>query len=260
MDEKKDIFSCDFCKKVLSSKQSLKLHINTNKKCLKDRGIDLSTIESFKCKNKGCIYSSFLKQDMDKHLFTCKKKKEKEKKERKDNIIQDKLISLVETLSNKPSIINNTNTIINNLRPIPINEEYMKDQAQYLTIDHIKRGSIGYSDFILDHPLRDAVVCTDFARRKVKYKDEDGDVITDPDMYNILCLLFTSIKEKNIELTKQYVEELLEKIKVENKDYFELLLNKFTDQDIKFFEMLKGVKNELYHEIVKLICTKTIKI
>jgi hypothetical protein len=24
--------------------------------------------------------------------------------------------------------------------------------------------------------------------------------------------------------------------------------------------MLKGVKNELYHEIVKLICTKTIKL
>jgi hypothetical protein len=136
----------------------------------------------------------------------------------------------------------------------------MKGQAQYLTIDHIKRGSIGYSDFILDHPLRDAVVCTDFARRKVKYKDEDGDIITDPDMYNILYFLFNSIKEKNIELTKQYVEELLDKIKNENKEYFELLLNRFTDQDIKFFEMLKGVKNELYHEIVKLICTKTIKL
>ena len=259
MDEKQETFSCEFCQKVLSTKQSLKLHINTNKKCLRNRGIDLSSKESIKCKNKGCIYSSFLKQDMDKHLSTCKKNK----KSIKDENIQDRLINLVEKLSKKPSIINNTtnsNTIINNLRPIPINEEYMKGQAQYLTIDHIKRGSIGYSDFILDHPLRDAVVCTDFARRKVKYKDEDGDIITDPDMYNILYFLFNSIKEKNIELTKQYVEELLDKIKNENKEYFELLLNRFTDQDIKFFEMLKGVKNELYHEIVKLICTKTIKL
>lgn len=239
MDKKQEDFVCEFCKKKMSSKQSLKLHINTNKKCLKGRGIDLSSKESFKCKNKGCVYSTFLKQDMEKHLTSCKKIKKVERKI-KDNYIEEKLFELVETLSKKPSIINHNmnntnNTIINNLRPIPLNEEYMKDQAQYLTIDHIKRGSVGYSDFILEYPLKDAVVCTDFSRRKVKYKDEDGDVITDPDMYNILCLLFSSIKEKNVELAKQYVEELLDKIKSENKEYFELLLNKFTDQDIKFF-------------------------
>ena len=71
------------------------------------------------------------------------------------------------------------NTIINNLTPIT--EDHLKEQAQFLTIDHVKNGVDGYVKYALDYPLKDKIVCTDFSRRKIKYKDEEGNIIEDPD-------------------------------------------------------------------------------
>ena len=57
----------------------------------------------------------------------------------------------------------------------------------------------------------DRVVCTDFSRRKLKYKNENGDIVTDPELTNLSESLFKSIKERNKELAMQYTKELTER-------------------------------------------------
>jgi hypothetical protein len=65
------------------------------------------------------------------------------------------------------------------------------------------KGPEGYAQFALEHPLKDSVICTDFARRKVEYK-EDGSIKTDPEMSVLSSKFFKSIKDRNRELLKKY--------------------------------------------------------
>jgi len=48
------------------------------------------------------------------------------------------------------------------------------------------------------------IVCTDFQRRNCKYKDENGNVVSDPEMTKITKRLFYAIKERNEELINEY--------------------------------------------------------
>lgn len=64
----------------------------------------------------------------------------------------------------------------------PVTEELLLDNVQYLTIEHIKKGAEGYAEYALEYPLKDRLLCSDYSRRKVKFKDNDGNVITDPEM------------------------------------------------------------------------------
>ena len=83
--------------------------------------------------------------------------------------LQDRMQSMAEKAIDKPSTLNqNTiNQIINNL--LPITTEHLNNQAQYLTIDHVKNGAVGYAKYALEHPLKDRLVCTDTSRKKGKY-------------------------------------------------------------------------------------------
>ena len=129
--------------------------------------------------------------------------------------LQDKIENLAITAIKRPTIQNTQqryNTIINNLTPIT--EEHLKEQAQYLTIDHIKNGVDGYVKYALDHPLKDKIICTDFSRRKIKYKDDDGNVIEDPEMINLTQKLFQAIKDKNSQLVSEYIIELKERFDI----------------------------------------------
>ena len=57
------------------------------------------------------------------------------------------------------------------------------------------------------------IVCTDFQRRSCKYKDENGNVVSDPEMTKITKRLFSAIKERNEELINEYSAELQAKWK-----------------------------------------------
>ena len=57
------------------------------------------------------------------------------------------------------------------------------------------------------------IVCTDFQRRNCKYKDENGNIVFDPEMTKITKRLFSAIKERNEELINEYSTELQNKWK-----------------------------------------------
>ena len=290
-------YTCQYCSSEFSSGKSLENHQKIAKYCLVIQG---KQNDRYKCSGCDKIISS--NDRLIKHYPTCVKyqvnikcnelvqeKKEiiKEKKSlekrilllektneklediiaQKDKIIKDlaeKAISNAKPVINTHTTTNNnTNTInqqINNLNVI--STEHLNEQAQHLTIEHIKKGAIGYSEYFLEYPLKERVACTDYSRRKIKYKNENGEIVTDPEMSTLSDLLFKSIKERNRELTVQYTNELTDKFKMASDPtqlaYFMQVAGKFSDQDIEVFKMFNGDKNDFFHDILRNICSKTL--
>jgi hypothetical protein len=138
----------------------------------------------------------------------------------------------------------------------PVTDEILFDNVQHLTIDHIKKGAEGYAEYALEYPLKDRLVCSDFSRRKVKFKDKDGNIITDPEMTNLARKFFASIKEKNKELICKSANELKEKLGDDN----------VMDTVVKLFDYKSdiekgsdGEKTEFHHDFVKQVCSQTLK-
>jgi vacuolar-type H+-ATPase subunit I/STV1 len=276
---------------VFSSSKSLDNHQKIAKYCLSIQG---KQNDRHKCLGCQKIVSS--NDRLVKHYPTCidyqltikcgellqeKKDLEKETKELEKRIIllekmnekledtisqKDKIIAdLAEKAitSAKPNITHTTNNTVNNVSNLNIiSQEHLHEQAQHLTIEHIKKGAVGYSEYFLEYPLKERVACTDYSRRKIKYKNENGEIITDPEMSTLSDLLFKSIKDRNRELTVQYTNELTDKFKTAKDPtqlaYFMEVAGKFSDQDIEVFKMFNGNKNEFFHDILRNICSKTL--
>lgn len=80
----------------------------------------------------------------------------------------------------------------------PITPENMAEHTGNLTLQHIQKGAHGYAEYALQYPLKDRVACVDYSRRKMKFKDINGDLITDPEMNKLAPMFFNSIKEKMV--------------------------------------------------------------
>lgn len=199
-------------------------------------------------------------KEQDKHHD--EKMKEKElyilKLEKTIEDLQNKLFELASRPTTSTTT-NNNNKIFANMHLIT--PDHLQEQAKNLTLDHIKRGAIGYGEYFLDHPLKDRVICTDFSRRKLKYKNENGEIVTDPELTNLSELLFKSIKDRNKELTVQYTKELTNRFANKNDllevSYFMELATKFSEQDVMVGKMFDGAKNDIFHDIIRHICSKT---
>ena len=132
----------------------------------------------------------------------------KNKLEKQNKDLTDRIQSMAEKAIAKPSTLNQntTNQIINNM--MPITDAHLQEHVQNLNPVHVQNGASGYAKYALEFPLKDMIVCTDFQRRSCKYKDENGNVVSDPEMTKITKRLFTAIKERNEELINEYSAEL----------------------------------------------------
>ena len=94
----------------------------------------------------------------------------------------------------------------------------------------------------MEYPLKDRVLCSDYSRRKVKFKNKDGKVITDPEMTSLASKFFESIKEK---LGDDNVMDTVVKL----FDY-KAAVEKGSDG---------GEKTDFHHDFVRQMCSQTIK-
>ena len=218
--------NCEFCNKTFKNISSLNNHIKTAKYCLKIQGKDINIFTCEFCKKE------FTKKDHYKeHNLICKNKKDnyieilEEKcnnyeklqleKDKQIEKLQSELVSIAITAASKPINIQNNqhnqriNNTINNL--IPITDDHFKDQVQYLTLEHIKNGANGYVQYALEFPLKDRITCTDFSRRKIKYKDSEGNLVDDPEMTKLSQKFFRAIEEKNSILINEYLNDIQNK-------------------------------------------------
>ena len=290
---------CKYCTRKFSNQSGLSRHQNTAIYCIKIQKSN-KVVNCEYCKTE--FIQNDLKDDLKTHLYTCVEKRIHDIISDKDKIIadilsdkdktikeltekyeelQDKLLDILKTNATKPTIINQNNNqrintinnTINNL--IPITDDHLVEQSQYLTLDHIKDGANGYVKFALDYPLKDRMVCVDYSRRKIKYKDSEGNLIDDPEMTKVSQKFFKTIDTSNTEIINSYLRDLQQKLltlntttsndmdEAESKD-FEMQSNAIINDLCKLTKYRKEVKEasvgkkpDIYFEFVKDICGKT---
>ena len=181
--ESNTTFKCEFCLKNLSTKHCLDLHKN---KCK-------SNIDYIKNQNIALIDENKQLNIINNMLQTKVKKQKtnyentiKELKTNYENTIkelQNKLENKLENIAIKAVQKSTTtikNTQINYIQKMePITKEHLVNHITRLTIEHIKKGASGYAEYALEGPLKDRIACVDHSRRKIKFKDRKGNVITD---------------------------------------------------------------------------------
>ena len=180
------------------------------------------------------------------HLLMQKDQQIKELQDKLENIAL-KAVSQPRTVNNNNS--KNINTIVNNLKPIEPN--HFVEQAQFLTIEHIKKGLPGYVEYAIDHSFKDRVVCVDYARRKIKFKDDKGNVITDPEMVKLAPMFFEAIKDKSKALTLTWGDELKEHI---GEEIFQKVIDGL-DMSKAISEGSERKKSDFFHDFVKYVCS-----
>jgi hypothetical protein len=264
---------CQYCGNEFKTLSSLNNHIKSAKYCLKLR----NKSSTFEC--KGCEKTFSSKYWLNMHQQSCvsynknlfdinhnndlfKKdeeiiKKDEEIKELKKTIreLQDKLENVAIKAVSRSTTTNQTQ-INNYIQKLELTtDEYIKAQVPQLTIEHIKKGPKGYAEYALKHPLNNRLICVDYSRRKVKYKDSDGNVITDPEMSNITQKLFESIKSRNKELIMDFIMESRDTLSPE------VQMEIMTDMGDYIAMVNRGAvgdKTELYHDFVKNMCSQSV--
>ena len=295
---------CEFCNNEFISKTSLIHHQKTAKYCILLQGIDKNTnFVCLKCNKKLSTQNRLYthEQTCKKHMEDIIRKECEQKLIEKDKIIlerdlliseqkkvikelhadykkqidmqnkdfHDRMQSMAEKAIDKPSTVtkNNTTQIINNL--LPITNEHLNEQVQFLTKEHVTNGAVGYAKYALEFPLKDRLICTDSSRKKGKYKDSDGNIVSDPEMTSITRKLFSAIKDRNSALIDEHALDLKVKLdqfncsdnnEMDENDSIEF--SSVTDQLIDYItsaysqkrqsrEMSEGLKPELFQEFVK---------
>ena len=276
---------CNFCNKQFSNAGNLKTHQKTDKYCLEIQGLKKNN-NNFKC--EFCFKNYTQKRELERHLSKCIEKKLSEKDKiisEKDKIIlekearikelQDELVDIIRTRPPTTIIHNNNsnqriNTIINNLQPIT--EEHLNEQAQFLTLDHIKQGVDGYVKYALEYPFKDRIVCVDYSRKKIKYKDQDDNIIEDPEMTKLSQKFFKAIERKNTEIVESQLSELYQKLEElhndsndemnedetiifqNNSDRITNKIFSFRDNRLDIMDASKGKKSDIKNNFVRNIC------
>ena len=260
---------CNFCNSTFTTKSYLNYHQKNTKYCLEKQGIN-------GCKNFVCQYCNkqlSSEKRLKTHYNTCKQyefttlklkyedqirflKEELKKKEKSIRELQDKLENVAiqavkrHTTSNKTEI----NNFIQNMPPVT--DDLLTDNVKHLSIDHILKGPQGYAEYALEYPLKDRVLCSDYSRRKIKFKNEDGTLIIDPEMTTLAKKFFGSIKDKNKELIFNCTDQVKDKFGDTGVlDTVVKLMGYKADVDNCSY----GEKTEFHHDFVKQVCSKTIK-
>ena len=269
-------FECKYCNKKLSSQSSLNVHLKRAKYCINKRS-EKNT--NFQC--NGCDKKYTSKQNLNIHMENCvmyqikltkenyikeinilnnkleekdiQLEEQKNQYEIKIQQLQDKLENIAIKAVQRPTTTNMNKTQINNFiqKMEPISSEHMLEQAQNLTLEHIQKGASGYAEYALEYPLKERIACVDYSRRKMKFKDKDGNLITDPEMVKLAPMFFNSIKEKSSEIVYSQNDPNMDSV------MFEAVAKLFNmNADVK--NGADGIKSEFYNDFIKHVCSGSV--
>lgn len=253
--------TCSYCKHKFANKGNLNLHLRTAKYCMKLRKHMTENTHIFKC--RGCKHEFTLNYNRDTHEKKCNillrkkcKKTVQNLKNKYRHIIAEKDKHIRELESRLENIaihaVDKPTTV--NVSLLPVSDEHIQRHVNDLTLDHILKGAVGYSDYTLDYPLKDRVVCTDFARRKVRYKDSNNDIITDPGMTTLCQKLFSAINERNKQLIDEYIQQLDSMLPP--GETLRAMVEQYSNRVVHVRNISDGEKPKLYHDFVREICAK----
>jgi hypothetical protein len=259
-------YICDICNKKFSTNSNLQNHKKKAKYCKKlQENICLYCNVNIHKENVNhideCIlYYKYKLIEKDKEIellnnkiLDINKYNDELKFQNKD--LQDKLNDITLKLIDKPSnnITNynnnskNTNNtkidIFNSLTPLT--EDDFKNFTNKLTLEHIKKGAEGYADYALNYTLKDKIMCLDYSRKKICYKNEKGDKVEEYRLNTILPKIFKEIEPVN----KEMILALMNNANDEFLDY-EKTITEFDEGDETDREYTKKIE-ENQEEIMR---------
>ena len=118
-------------------------------------------------------------------------------------------------IAEKPRVVNKISKVhqmqVNNLQPYTA--EHIQEQAEkHLTLEHVRKGPIGYRQFAVENNILDRLICVDKARLKGVYKDEQGEIVLAPGMDRIIVTFFRSIRDINTQLLNEQLKKVEEEL------------------------------------------------
>jgi hypothetical protein len=196
-------------------------------------------------------YKSFITklEQLNKGLEETLQKERKEYQEQIKEITMkliDKSNNITNNNYNNSKNTNTTNTKIDIFNQLsPLTEDDYKKHINNLTLDHIKKGAEGYADYALNYTLKDKLMCLDYARKKICYKNEQGDKVEEYRLNNILPKIFKEIEPVNKEMILTLMNNL-------NDDFleYEKTITEFDEGDETDREYSKKIE-ENQEQIMK---------
>jgi len=231
--------TCEFCNKSLSTKSTLTRHLLTCK-IKKERESGNNMVTSCEICNK-----VLLKKNKTRHLAVCNSEKnnnefnEKYKSLSEENIVlkekvkflqeqNDRLSEQMFQLANKPTTTNNRQIVkkqinlINKLAPYDISEQMVQQIAEReYTEDDFKQGPSRLASFVAskiatNHDGKKKIVCTDYARRRFKYlNDDNSDVIEDIGANHLCTTIVKPMKNVISNTYDKLKEDLIDEVDID---------------------------------------------
>jgi hypothetical protein len=259
---------CDFCGNEFSNKQNLNSHQKNTKYCLKIQGIKDVERNNLEC--EGCSKEFQMIHHYKRHIKSCKefavaniKSKRitelekiverlsyensmlKKQLDKTENNYKELSVTAVKRPTNSTKNIQ-INNYIKNMPPLL--ESDIKENIQYLTLDHHVKGAEGYAEYALEFPFKNKIVCVDTARNKIKYKNEEGDIIEDVGFRKMMVKLCNELKDRSFNLSQEHYEKLSETFTEKEVDDYN-----FMETAIAISKFASGKENDFCNKIIKMI-------
>ena len=130
----------------------------------------------------------------------------------------------------------------------PLRLEDIKETIPMLTLDHHVKGAEGYAEYALEFPFKDKIVCVDVNRNKIKYKNDDGDVIEDVGFRKMMTKLCDSIKDRSFNLCQEHYEKLSDQFTERELDEYNCMATA-----IAITKYANGRESDFCNKLIKLI-------
>jgi hypothetical protein len=231
--EPDQIFICDGCDKQFTSNVTLVRH---KKKCT----LNVVSIQLRENNDKQKTEITELRKEVEILRGELKKSQENYK---------ELSITAVKrpTTSTKNIQINN---YIKNMAPLLQSD--LTDNVHNLTLEHHSKGPEGYAEYALEFPFKDKIVCVDTARNKIKYKNEDGDVVEDVGFRKMMIKLCCELKDRSFSLSQEHYEKLSDSFTEKEVEEYN-----FMEAAIAISKYANGRESDFCNEIVKMISKKS---
>lgn len=257
---------CSFCHNKFSNKQNLNAHQSRAKYCLKiqNKKPDLE----YNCDSCGKSFMSTT--TLRRHKSSCSSKDlvvdlHKRIKELEDkNILleercriltkqldktENRYDDLATTAVKRPTSSTKNIQITNYIKNMPpLLESDIQNSVPMLTLEHHVKGAEGYAQYALEFPFKDKIVTVDVARNKIKYKNEEGDIVEDTGFQKMMTKLCIALKDRSFNLSQEHYEKLSEKFSEEEMDEFD-----FMGAAMAITKYANGRESDFCRDIIRMI-------
>jgi hypothetical protein len=268
------MFKCQYCESTFTRLYNLQNHQKKAKYCKNIQNINCNycnikipkedinlhysnCIEYFKYKYSECEKILFENNELklkikESNLYIEQIKELKQQNKELQDKLNDITLKLIEKSNNITNNYNNSkNNTTNNTKIdifnqlTPLTDDDYKKHINNLTLEHIKKGAEGYADYALNYTLKDKLLCLDYSRKKICYKNEQGDKVEEYRLNTILPKLFKEIEPVNKEILLALMNNL-------NDDFleYEKTITEFDEGDETDKEYSKKIE-ENQEQIMK---------